>query len=131
MAYSFTDKKRVRKDFGKRPTILEVPFLLATQIESYREFLQLDKASDKRDPMGLHAAFSSVFPIVSYSGHVSLEYVSYRLGEPEFDVRECKVRGSTYASPLRVNVRLVIRDKDNKKRSKRSKSKKSTWAKCP
>ncbi|EDY85586.1 DNA-directed RNA polymerase, beta subunit [gamma proteobacterium HTCC5015] len=118
MAYSFTDKKRVRKDFGKRPTILEVPFLLATQIESYREFLQLDKASDKRDPMGLHAAFSSVFPIVSYSGHVSLEYVSYRLGEPEFDVRECKVRGSTYASPLRVNVRLVIRDKDNQEKIK-------------
>ncbi len=113
MAYSYTEKKRIRKDFGKRPSILEVPYLLATQIESYRGFLQLDAAPDGRDELGLHAAFKSVFPIVSYSGNALLEYVSYRLGEPPFDVRECQLRGATYAAPLRVLVRLVIYDKES------------------
>jgi len=113
MAYSFTEKKRIRKDFGKRPSILPVPYLLATQIESYRGFLQLDKAPTGRDDLGLHAAFKSVFPIVSYSGNAILEYVSYRLGEPPFDVRECQLRGTTFAAPLRVLVRLVIYDKES------------------
>ncbi|OOC47781.1 MULTISPECIES: DNA-directed RNA polymerase subunit beta [Thioalkalivibrio] len=112
MALSYTEKKRIRKDFGKRPQILEVPYLLETQLTSYRDFLQADRASDGRDPMGLHAAFQSVFPIVSYSGHVQLEYVSYRLGEPMFDVKECQIRGVTYAAPLRVLLRLVIHDKE-------------------
>ncbi len=112
MAYSFTEKKRIRKDFGKRPSILEVPFLLATQIDSYRTFLQDGVSMEKRQDVGLHAAFKSVFPIVSYSGNAALEYVSYRLGEPPFDVRECHLRGATYAAPLRVLVRLVIYDKD-------------------
>ncbi|MFA7593478.1 MAG: DNA-directed RNA polymerase subunit beta [Thiohalobacteraceae bacterium] len=112
MGYSFTEKKRIRKDFGKRPSILEVPFLLATQIESYRGFLQLDKRADKRADAGLHAAFSSVFPITSYSGNAALQYVSYRLGEPTFDVKECQMRGMTYAAPLRALVRLVIYDKE-------------------
>ncbi len=112
MAYSFTEKKRIRKDFGKRPGILEVPFLLATQIDSFRSFLQADAAPDERKDMGLHAAFTSVFPIVSYSGNAVLEYVNYRLGEPTFDVRECQLRGTTYAAPLRVLVRLVIYDKE-------------------
>ncbi len=112
MAYSFTEKKRIRKDFGKRPTILDVPFLLATQIESYREFLQADAAPKKRLDEGLHAAFKTVFPIESYSGYAVLEYVSYRLGELPFDVRECHLRGATYAAPLRVLLRLVIYDKE-------------------
>jgi DNA-directed RNA polymerase subunit beta len=112
MAYSFTEKKRIRKDFGKRPTILDVPFLLATQIDSYREFLQADLPPKKRRDMGLNAAFNSVFPIESYSGYAVLEYVSYRLGEPPFDVRECHLRGATYAAPLRVLLRLVIYDKE-------------------
>ena len=112
MAYSYTEKKRIRKDFGKRPSILGVPYLLATQIDSYRNFLQLDPAEDNRDETGLHAAFQSVFPISSYSGNAVLEYVSYRLGEPPFDVRECQLRGATYAAPLRVLVRLVIYDKE-------------------
>jgi DNA-directed RNA polymerase subunit beta len=112
MAYSFTERKRIRKDFGKRPGVLEVPFLLATQIDSYRTFLQDGVAAGDRDDIGLHAAFKSVFPIVSYSGNAALEYVSYRLGEPPFDVRECHLRGATYAAPLRVLVRLVIYDKD-------------------
>jgi DNA-directed RNA polymerase subunit beta len=113
MAYSFTEKKRIRKDFGKRPSILEVPYLLATQIESYRQFLQLDKPAGERVSTGLHASFNSVFPIVSYANTAALEYVSYRLGTPSFDVKECQLRGLTYSAPLRVLVRLVIYDKDS------------------
>ncbi len=112
MAYSFTEKKRIRKNFGKRPGILEVPFLLATQIDSYKFFLQADRKPKEREDVGLHAAFKSVLPIESYNGHAVLEYVSYRLGEPVFDVRECHLRGATYAAPLRVLLRLVIYDKD-------------------
>jgi DNA-directed RNA polymerase subunit beta len=112
MAYSFTEKKRIRKDFGKRPSILDVPFLLATQIDSYRSFLQDGVAPDDRQDIGLHAAFKSVMPITSYSGNAVLEYVNYKLGEPVFDVRECQLRGTTYAAPLRVLVRLVIYDKE-------------------
>jgi DNA-directed RNA polymerase subunit beta len=113
MAYSFTEKKSIRKDFGKLPTVLEVPYLLAIQVDSYRHFLQLDADPDQRPDQGLHAAFKSVFPIASYSGNAALEYVSYRLGTPIFDVRECQQRGMTYAAPLRVKVRLVIYDKES------------------
>ncbi|ACL73411.1 DNA-directed RNA polymerase, beta subunit [Thioalkalivibrio sulfidiphilus HL-EbGr7] len=112
MAYSYTEKKRIRKDFGKRPQILDVPYLLTTQLDSYRQFLQADRSEDNRQDVGLHAAFKTVFPIVSYSGTVELEYVSYRLGKPVFDVKECQLRGMTYAAPLRVLLRLVIYDKD-------------------
>ncbi|WP_018232184.1 DNA-directed RNA polymerase subunit beta [Thioalkalivibrio thiocyanodenitrificans] len=112
MAYSYTEKKRIRKDFGKRPQILDVPYLLTTQLESYSQFLQAERAEDDRQDVGLHAAFKTVFPIVSYSGTVELEYVSYRLGKPVFDVKECQLRGLTYAAPLRVLLRLVIYDKD-------------------
>src|SRR5687767_1671068 len=112
MAYSFTEKKRIRKDFGKLPSILNVPYLLSIQIDSYQKFLQQDAASPERAEMGLHAAFRSVFPIVSYSGNAALEYVSYRLGDPVFDVKECQLRGLTYAAPLRVLVRLMIYDKE-------------------
>ena len=112
MAYTFTEKRRIRKDFGKRPSILEVPYLLAIQLDSYREFLQAEVPPGERREIGLHAAFRSVFPIVSYSGNARLEYVSYRLGEPTFDVRECQLRGQTYAAPLRVKLRLVLMDKD-------------------
>jgi len=112
MAYSFTEKKRIRKDFGKRSSILDVPFLLATQIDSYRTFLQEDTPAEKRHNIGLHAAFKTIFPIESYSGNAVLEYVSYRLGKPPFDVRECHLRGATFAAPLRVLLRLVIYDKE-------------------
>jgi DNA-directed RNA polymerase subunit beta len=113
MVYSFTEKKRIRKDFGKLPGILQVPYLLSIQLDSYRNFLQEDQAPDVREDSGLHAAFKSVFPIVSYSGNAALEYVSYRLGEPVFDVKECQLRGLTYAAPLRVLVRLMIYDKES------------------
>ncbi|MEG3790317.1 DNA-directed RNA polymerase subunit beta [Lysobacter sp. CCNWLW3] len=113
MTYSFTEKKRIRKDFGKRKSILEVPFLLAIQVDSYREFLQENTEPGKRADRGLHAALKSVFPISSYSGNAALEYVGYKLGDPAFDERECRNRGLSYGAPLRVTVRLVIYDRES------------------
>ncbi len=112
MAYSFTDKKCIRNDFGVQESVLDVPFLLATQLESFRKFLQADTSPDKRGKTGLQAAFSSVFPISSYSGTAELQYVSYRLCEPAFDVKECQMRGAVYSAPLRVKIRLVIYGKE-------------------
>ncbi|AWF79801.1 DNA-directed RNA polymerase subunit beta [Microbulbifer sp. A4B17] len=117
MAYSYTEKKRIRKDFGKLPKVMDVPFLLAIQLDSYRNFTQADKRPDDRMDVGLQAAFKSVFPIVSYSGNAALEYVSYTLGKPAFDVKECTLRGVTYACPLRVRVRLIIYDKESANKS--------------
>jgi DNA-directed RNA polymerase subunit beta len=114
MTYSFTEKKRLRKDFGKRPSILNIPFLLAIQLNSYKTFLQQDVPPEQRQDVGLHAAFKSVFPIVSFSGHAALEYVSYELGKASFDVKECQQRGMTYAAPLRVKMRLILYDKNSK-----------------
>jgi len=115
MGYSYTEKKRIRKNFGKQAAVLDVPFLLTTQINSYKAFLQEGVVPEDRDDRGLHAAFKSVFPITSYSGNAALEFVSYRLGTPTFDTKECLTRGVTYAAPLRVKVRLVIYDKESKK----------------
>ena len=109
---SFTEKKRIRKDFGKRSSILDVPYLLAIQLDSYRDFLQEGAAPDGRADEGLHAAFRSVFPIESYSGDAALEYVRYRLEKPIFDVSECRLRGKTYAASLRVTLRLVLYEKE-------------------
>ncbi len=143
MAYTFTEKKRIRKSFGKRQGILDVPPLLAIQTDSYAQFLQLRESralhaelsahsggqvaggrllsEDQERAIiekhlkraGLHAAFNSVFPIKSYSGHATLEYVYYYLGEPVFDVKECQMRGLTYAAPLRVRLRLRVMDKES------------------
>ncbi len=112
MGYSFTEKKRIRKSFGKRPSVLRVPYLLEIQKESYRRFLQENVEPEQRIDQGLQAAFKSVFPIESYSGNAALEFVSYRLSEPLFDVKECQQRGLIYAAPLRVLVRLVVFEKD-------------------
>ncbi|MCM1128349.1 MAG: DNA-directed RNA polymerase subunit beta [Alistipes senegalensis] len=113
MHYSFTEKKRIRKSFAKRENVHEVPFLLATQLESYRRFLQADVVSSQRKNEGLQSAFASIFPIVSHNGFARLEFISYTLGDPPFDVKECQQRGLTYASPLRAKVRLVILDKES------------------
>jgi DNA-directed RNA polymerase subunit beta len=111
--YSYTEKKRIRKDFGKRPSVMEPPCLLAIQVDSYRKYLQAEVAPEKRANYGLHAAFKSVFPIASYSGNDAfLDYVSYQIGEPGFDVKECQLRGLTFAAPLRVKLRLVAYDKE-------------------
>ncbi|MGQ0577306.1 MAG: DNA-directed RNA polymerase subunit beta [Betaproteobacteria bacterium] len=112
MAYSFTEKKRVRKSFAKRASVLQVPFLLATQIDSYAQFLQAQLTAGKRKNQGLQAAFQSIYPIVSHSGNARLDFVSYQLGTPPFDVKECQQRGLTFAAPLRAKVRLTIMDKE-------------------
>ncbi len=125
MVYSYTEKKRIRKDFGKRPQVLDIPYLLSIQLDSFQKFIE----QDPEGQYGLEAAFRSVFPIQSYSGNSELQYVSYRLGEPVF-VKECQIRGVTFSAPLRVKLRrLSMSAKRLKVRSKTSRNKKSTWAK--
>jgi DNA-directed RNA polymerase subunit beta len=115
MSYSFTEKKRIRKSFAKRTSVLPIPFLLATQLESYAAFLQEGIAPNKRQNQGLQAAFNSIFPIESHTKNARLDFISYELGSPVFDVKECQQRGLTYASPLRARVRLTIMDKETSK----------------
>ncbi|WP_116475730.1 DNA-directed RNA polymerase subunit beta [Zobellella maritima] len=108
MVYSYTEKKRIRKDFGKRDQVLDTPYLLSIQLDSFKQFIDADPQGE----YGLEAAFRSVFPITSYSGSAELQYVSYRLGEPVFDVQECQIRGVTYSAPLRVKLRMVLYDRE-------------------
>ncbi|QWD90816.1 DNA-directed RNA polymerase subunit beta [Polynucleobacter sp. MWH-Braz-FAM2G] len=112
MNYSFTERKRVRKSFAKRVNNHQVPYLIATQLESYAKFLQADKPATSRINEGLQAAFTSAFPIVSNNGYARMEYVSYQLSQPPFDVKECQQRGYTYHSALRAKVRLIIYDRE-------------------
>ena len=112
MNYSFTERKRVRKSFAKRVNNHQVPYLIATQLESYAKFLQADKPAMSRLTEGLQAAFTSAFPIVSNNGYARMEYVSYQLSQPPFDVKECQQRGYTYHSALRAKVRLIIYDRE-------------------
>ncbi|BDB25791.1 DNA-directed RNA polymerase subunit beta [Cupriavidus sp. TA19] len=113
MAYSFTEKKRIRKSFAKRATVHQVPFLLATQIESYTQFLQAETPTARRKTEGLQAAFNAIFPISSHNGLARMEFVSYHLSNPPFDVKECQQRGLTFHSALRAKVRLIINDREN------------------
>ena len=115
MSYSFTEKKRIRKSFAKRERVLGVPYLLATQIESYAQFLQTGVPADERKPAGLQAAFQSVFPITSHSGNARLDFVNYMMGDPVFDEPECQQRGITFAAPLRARVRLTLLDRETQK----------------
>ena len=112
MNYSFTERKRVRKSFAKRVNNHQVPYLIATQLESYAKFLQADKPPATRINEGLQAAFTSAFPIVSNNGYARMEYVSFQLSQPPFDVKECQQRGYTYHSALRAKVRLIIYDRE-------------------
>ncbi|MDD2774886.1 MAG: DNA-directed RNA polymerase subunit beta [Gallionella sp.] len=115
MSYSFTEKKRIRKSFAKRVGALPIPFLLSTQLESFAEFLQEKTPADQRKNDGLQAAFNGIFPIESHTKNARLDFVSYTLGQPAFDVKECQQRGLTFASPLRARVRLTIMDKEASK----------------
>src|SRR6056300_365478 len=117
MAYSYTEKKRIRKEFGSLLNVMDIPYLLAIQLDSYKKFTQQGIPADQRGEHGLHAAFQSVFPIASYSGNAALEYVDYKLGTPVFDVNECQLRGVTYSCSLRVKVRLIIYDKESANKS--------------
>ena len=110
--YTFAETKRIRKSFAKRASVLAVPFLLETQLASYRAFLQEFTRPDARKNEGLQAAFTSIFPISSHSGNARLEFVSFSLLPPAFDVVECQQRGLTYCSALRAKVRLIIMDKE-------------------
>ncbi|MDR0233275.1 MAG: DNA-directed RNA polymerase subunit beta, partial [Zoogloeaceae bacterium] len=111
-SYSYTEKKRIRKSFARREEVLKVPSLLETQLASFSDFLQAGVSPEKRENQGLQAAFMSIFPIRSHSGHARLEFVSYTLADPAFDVKECHQRGLTYASSLRARVRLIILDRE-------------------
>ena len=111
-AYSFTEKKRIRKSFAKRKVVQEVPYLLSTQLASYNQFLQTERTVAERQDEGLQAAFTSIFPIVSHNQMARLEFVNYALGNPAFDVVECQQRGLTFCAPLRARVRLVIMDRE-------------------
>src|SRR6202142_4240103 len=115
ITYTSTEKKRIRKSFAKRAAVLNVPFLLATQLDSFTAFLQAAVPAERRKNEGLQAAFTSIFPIESHSKNARLDFVSYSLGQPPFDVKECQQRGLTYAAPLRVKVRLTIMDREASK----------------
>ena len=112
-ALSYTEKKRVRKSFAKHPITVAPPNLLAVQADSYRDFIQTGVQPENLKDAGLHAVFKSIFPIVSYAGNAQLDYVSYSLGEPMFDVRECRTRGLNYAAALRIKLRLTVYEKDS------------------
>ncbi len=112
MAYSYTEKKRIRKNFGRLPKIMELPNLIETQLDSYKAFLQRDVDASKREVQGLEEVFRGLFPITSASGNAALEYVSYELGTSAYSVQECLVQGLTYSAPLRITVRLVIYDRE-------------------
>ena len=113
MSYSYTEKKRIRKNFGRFPKVMDLPTLTETQLNSYAEFLQANVDPDKRENKGLEEVFQSLFPITSVSGNAALEYVSYELGKNSFDVQECLIQGLSYSAPLRIKVRLVIYDKES------------------
>ena len=112
MSYSYTEKRRIRKNFGRLPKVMRLPKLIETQLNSYAEFLQSDIPADKRNKQGLEEVFQTLFPITSVSGNAALEYVSYELGSPAYTVQECLIQGLSYSAPLRIKVRLVIYDRE-------------------
>jgi DNA-directed RNA polymerase subunit beta len=112
MSYSYTEKRRIRKNFGRLPKVMELPKLIETQLESYSQFLQQHVEAGARENQGLEEVFQTLFPITSVSGNAALEYVSYQLGKPGYTVQECLIQGLSYSAPLRIVVRLVIYDRD-------------------
>ena len=106
MSYTFTERKRIRKSFGSRDNVLEIPYLLQMQRDAYTAFLQADVPPRKRKPEGLQAAFEAAFPIVSHNGFVEMKFLEYNLAKPAFDVRECQTRSLTYGSAVRARVQL-------------------------
>lgn len=111
--YSYTERKRIRKSFGKRVSVLNVPYLLTMQKESYVDFLQKDVAPLKRKPEGLQAAFLSTFPIVSHNGFVEMKFLEFNIAKPPFDVRECQQRGLTFAAAVRAKLQMIIYDRES------------------
>ena len=111
--YSYTEKKRIRKSFGKRESVLNVPYLLTMQKDSYVAFLQKDVPPQKRKPEGLQAAFLSAFPIVSHNGYVEMKFIEFNMAKPAFDTRECQQRGLTYAAAVRAKLQMIIYDRES------------------
>src|SRR5437764_374509 len=118
MAGTIQCGRRSRKDFGKIPSIVEIPNLIEVQKRSYETFLQKDAASDHREEIGLQAVFKSVFPIADYNDNALLEFDSYHFGDPKYTVEECHDRGMTFAIPLKVTLRLVVFDHDKEAKTK-------------
>ena len=118
MAGNIACGRRVRKDFSKIPSIVEIPNLIEIQQQSYEQFLQKDVASERREEMGLQAVFKSVFPIADYNGNATLEFHSYHFGDPKYTVEECHDRGMTFAIPLKVTLRLVVYDHDKEAKTR-------------
>src|SRR5499426_2625293 len=118
MAGTIQCGRRVRKDFGKIPSIVEIPNLIEIQRNSYEAFLQKDYSPEHREDMGLQAVFKSVFPISDYNENASLEFVGYHFGDPKYTVEECHDRGMTHAIPLKVTLRLVIFDHDKEAKTR-------------
>ena len=112
MAYSYTEKKRIRKNFGRLPEVMSLPKLIETQLDSYSSFLQEDIVPEKRENKGLEEVFNGLFPITSVSGNAALEYVSYELGKSPYTVQECLIQGLSFAAPLRIKVKLVLFDRE-------------------
>ena len=112
MSYSYTEKRRIRKNFGRLPKVMELPRLIETQLDSYSQFLQRNVEVDKRENQGLEEVFRTLFPITSVSGNAALEYVSYEFGKSTYTVQECLIQGLSYSAPLHITVRLVIYDRD-------------------
>ncbi|WP_343188244.1 DNA-directed RNA polymerase subunit beta [Buchnera aphidicola (Ceratoglyphina bambusae)] len=111
MVYSYTEKKRIRKNFSKRSKSLDIPYLLSIQINSFKKFIK----KDKKNLYGLESAFKSVFPIKNYNCSAELQYIKYKLGKKTFNVKECNTRGLTYSVPLKVQLKLIIYEKEELK----------------
>src|SRR5262245_46126861 len=118
MALSFTDRKRVRKTFGRIAEVAQLPNLIEVQRESYAQFLQMDGKPDKREDSGLEAVFRSVFPITDFAETARLEYVHYEFEAPKYDVDECRQRGMNFAAPLKVKLRLIVFEVDQETQAK-------------
>jgi DNA-directed RNA polymerase subunit beta len=103
-----------RKDFSKIRANIDIPDLIEIQKRSYEQFLQMENEPERREDKGLQAALTSVFPIADYNNTAILEFSSYSLGTPKYDVRECLEQGMTFAVPLKLRVRLVVFDKEDK-----------------
>src|SRR6185437_10856621 len=112
MASLFSENRRIRKDFTRISSPVEIPNLIELQRKSYEKFLQAEVSPQKRDNIGLQAVFKSVFPIEDFNKTASLEFESYTLEKPKYDVGECRQRGMTFAAPLKITVRLVVYDVD-------------------
>ena len=112
MAKSFTQRKRIRKNFGRLQEATAMPNLIEVQKASYDNFLQINVPAEEREDSGLQAVFKSVFPIKDFSENGTLEFVKFELEKPKYDVEECQQRGVTFAAPLKLTLRLVVFDVD-------------------